>query len=180
MAFGLNNDSHSYLCANHKRCFLILLFLNSLLGCIYYLHGQNLLLKLPNGNSYAKQTDTNLYQKQTNAVHLIRNILENEYDHQDLMTFYQLVENEFASGLRCTRNSKQPSSIPSNLTGNPKINNNTITIRYLNGFYICFLPYTEEIEADILQSHTVSLVFSIAKRNHRNGFFLLLFNEECV
>ena len=157
MAFGVDNNSHSYVCVNQKRCFLIILLLNSLLACIYYLHGQSLLSKFPNGNSYIQQIDTNLNQKQTKAVHLIRNILENEYDHQDLMRFYQLVENEFTSGLRCTRNSKQPSSIPPNLTENPEINNNTITIRYLNGFRYAFFhtQRKKKPEADILHPHTV-------------------------
>ncbi len=128
MEFTFNK---SYLCINQKRWFLILLLFNLSFTFIYHFYG-----------SILHSTDRSTipidgYQKQNYAIKFIRNILENEYDHEDLLTFYKLVEKEFALGLRCTRKANPPPttttlSTTSNLTFNQQINSNITTIRYLN------------------------------------------------
>jgi hypothetical protein len=128
MAFAIDK---SYLCINQKRCFLILLLFNLFAACIYYFYES-----VSHGtNKPTTPIDTYGYQKPNSAIKFIRNILENEYDHEDLLTFYKLVEKEFALGLRCTRKANPPPttttlSTTSNLTFNQQINSNITTIRY--------------------------------------------------
>jgi hypothetical protein len=127
MGFAFNK---SYLCINQKRWFLILLLFNLFVTGSYHFYG-----------SILHSTDRSTipidgYQKQNYAIKFIRNILENEYDHQDLMTFYNLVEKEFSLGLRCTKKANPPLTIVlsniSNLTTNQQTNSSITTIRYLN------------------------------------------------
>ena len=81
-----------------KRFFLTLLFLNSFLGCVYYVHEQNSSLS-------ANQIQSNglMEIKLTNALRAIRSTLENEYNYEDVVRFYQLVHDEYALGMRCAR-----------------------------------------------------------------------------
>jgi hypothetical protein len=128
MAFAFDKN---YLRINQKRYFLILLF-NLFVVCIYYFSGSI----LHSTNRSTIPIDTYGYQKQNHAIKFIRNILENEYDHQDLMTFYNLLDKEFSLGLRCTREANPSPTIVlsniSNLIANQQTNSSITTIRYLN------------------------------------------------
>jgi hypothetical protein len=127
MAFGFDNNHNLYLYCNQKRCFLILLLFNSLLACIYYFHEQNQFRIPRNITNHPERINTNLPRKQTKALKFIRNILENEYNQNDLGIFYNLVEKEFSLGLRCTRKPTQPPTTTlatnSNLTIDDSRNN---------------------------------------------------------
>jgi hypothetical protein len=125
MAFGFDKNP---LCINQKRCFLILLLFNSFVACIYYLSGSI------SQTTKTTPIDTNLNQKHNHAIKFIRTILENEYDHEDLITFYNLVEKEFSLGLRCTRKANPPPTTTTTLltADNQQSNSSIITIRYLN------------------------------------------------
>lgn len=53
---------------------------------------------------------------QNSAIGYLRKLLEDDYNPDDLLDFYQTVEREFSSGLRCLR--KTPPSIIFNETNN--------------------------------------------------------------
>jgi len=135
MAFSVENSHNSYIYINRKRCFLLLLLLNCLLACIYYIHVQKQSKTTQHLTTYTKQIPKNLYSKQpiTKAMKFIRKILENEYDLNDLITFYNIVEKEFSLGLRCTRKSKKPTPTTTTtttttiLTNSSKENSTDIT-----------------------------------------------------
>lgn len=98
-------------CSNPRRYFFILLLLNSLLACIYYLHEQTFSTYL------LKQSMKKIFPSiQNSAIDYLRKTLQDEYNPDDLLRFYQTVEKEFSLGLRCMRES--PSSIISNETNN--------------------------------------------------------------
>jgi len=138
MAFNFDNNHNLYLCFNQKRCFLILLLFNCFLACTYYIHEQRQLKLVQNATAYTKRIYTNLNQKQNlikiiQSMKFIRNILENEYNLDDLLTFYDIAEKEFSFGLRCTRKINQPQmTIAISTNSNLTINNNITEIRYWN------------------------------------------------
>jgi hypothetical protein len=83
----------------------------------------------------SSQIDTYRYEESHHATQSIRNILENEYDHQDLTKFYNTVEKEFSLGLRCARRFRTfPIKKPSNVSksiADRQTNSVVTTIRYL-------------------------------------------------
>jgi len=140
MAFGVENNHNSYICVNQKRCFLILLLFNCILACIYYIHEQNQSQIGQNATKYTKSININLLQKSNStklnkAMKFIRNTLENEYNLDDLIKFYNIAEKEFSLGLRCTRKKNPPAttttiSMNFNFTIDQQINNDSTTNRY--------------------------------------------------
>ncbi|CAF4018178.1 unnamed protein product, partial [Rotaria magnacalcarata] len=111
MEFDFAN-SNAHICLNRKRCFSILLLLNCTLACLYYTYVQN----QPDGTKYnsnnAKGIHINFNKNQSSIkpskpIEYIRTILENEYNYDDLVKFYNLNEKEFSLGLRCARKSKR-------------------------------------------------------------------------
>jgi hypothetical protein len=133
MGFKFDSNHYSYLCVNPKRCFLILLLFNSFLACIYYIHEKDFLLISSNITTHTQQIDTNINQNQNRALTFIRNILENEYNQDDLIKFYNIVEEQFSLGLRCTRKTSPLPTIilsnTSNLTSSEETNRSNTTIR---------------------------------------------------
>lgn len=97
-----------------KRLFLTLLFINSFLGCVYYIHEQNLPL-----SSSQNQENTSTGTQLTAALRSIRSILEHDYNYEDLVKFYRLVHDEFALGLRCAR---------ANVTGEMTTTNRNVSL----------------------------------------------------
>jgi hypothetical protein len=152
MAFVLDNNQNHYFCLNRKRCFLSLLFFNCCLACIYYIHGQNL-SQIERNVTSTKLVHNNLnrisYAIQLNKpIKFIRNILDSEYDQDDLVAFYNIVDKEFSLGLRCTRKTVQPQTIAktaaisnnSNSTDGNRTNNTptttTTAVRYRQNSYL--------------------------------------------
>lgn len=135
MAVAVENNYNSYICINRKRCFLLLLLLNCLLAGIYYIHEQNQPKNIRGLTTYTKQVpNKSPTSKQTisKAMKFIRKTLENEYNHDDIMTFYNITEREFSLGLRCSRKSKpQPVTTITTIVNNEN-NSNMTTVRYLN------------------------------------------------
>jgi len=131
MAFDFDNNHTCYLYLHRKRCFVILLLLNSFLACIYYIYEQNQshVKQIPN---YFNRTQS--LRKLTKPIEFLRNTLENEYNRDDLEIFYNMVEEEFSLGLRCTRKVNQPLKTTaitnSNLTSAKQIDSNITTTRY--------------------------------------------------
>ncbi|CAF1219046.1 unnamed protein product [Adineta steineri] len=125
MAFDCDNNYN--VCSNNKRCFLTLVLFNFFLACTYYFYEhnqsdvrQNAVKHFPNifyQHELSRKTD--------NSIEIIRNILENEYNRSDLQIFYDLVEKEFALGLRCTRNQNKKSNVDLTIS---ETNNTNITI----------------------------------------------------
>jgi hypothetical protein len=80
-----------------------------------------------------KQSSTLMksHSKFPNSINTIRNLLEAEYDHEDLLNFYSLVERELNLGLRCLRmkNTSQANLtiVSSNGTANNQANTTTLT-----------------------------------------------------
>lgn len=141
MAFDNNHNCYFYL--NRKRCFLTLLFINCFIACIYYIYEQNVTYKyLLRNNSQPKTSPIKINK----VIEFIKNTLENEYNQDDLTTFYNTVEKEFSLGLRCTRKKKsqpQTTTMNTNFTINNNITTTTTTIiRYIFLFeYYCSLIY---------------------------------------
>jgi hypothetical protein len=111
-----------------KRFFLILLIFNSFLGCIYYFHEkqeqqiiQNVMSTKTSKNIFTQQ-NYDQYPIQTNkALQFIRKTLENEYNQDDLIQFYNLVQTEYSLGLKCTRTQNiSPIMVISNCTNQTK------------------------------------------------------------
>lgn len=126
--FSVENSQNSYTCISRKRCFLILLLVNCFLACIYYIHVQKQPKStIQNLTTYTKQIRKNLSSKQpgNKAMRYIRRILENEYDLNDLATFYNFVDKEFSSGLRCMRKPNKPPSPPTTTTTITILNNSS-------------------------------------------------------
>jgi hypothetical protein len=143
MAFTVENNHNSYICVNQKRCFLILLLFNCILACIYYIHEQNQSQIGQTATKYTKPFNINSKQKQNSikfnkAIKFIRNTLENEYNLDDLIKFYNIAEKEFSLGLRCARKknpsetTKTTTSMNFNFTIDNQINNDSTTNRYGN------------------------------------------------
>jgi len=130
MILNLNSNNNRASYFNGKRFFIILLFLNTFLGCIYIIHEQ----KEQEINQHTIGTSTwnnnfnhqHQYLIKTNkALEFIQNTLQNEYNYNDLIKFYDFVQKEYSLGLKCTRqqNISQPMA-KSNLTN--QIKNTTI------------------------------------------------------
>jgi hypothetical protein len=157
MAFGFDSTQSCYLCSNRKRCFLTLLFINSFVACIYYIHEQN----QPKVTPYVKAYTNRFPPRINKAVEFIRNTLDNEYNQEDLVTFYDLVDKEFTLGLRCMRNKKQPQTITTtsylNYTVNKQIDNTTTTIRYRKINFICVTDCLDSNKQENYASEKVSL-----------------------
>jgi hypothetical protein len=105
MAFNLNHPNNRVSYRNGKRFLFTLLILNSFLGCIYLIHEQKVKqLDATQSNDIYKQQDTNEDSIRPNkAIKYLRNVLENEYNQDDLIRFYNHVQNEYSLGLKCTR-----------------------------------------------------------------------------
>ena len=139
MAFGLDHShSNNYscsLCFNRKRCFLFLLITNGFIAAIYF--GYDLYIN----ESEALATKLKIISRSTHPgevqpkshriVDFLKNTLEKEYDHNDLLQFYQMAEREFSLGLRCMRkaapaaNPAVTTKIASNATVNSSENTTT-------------------------------------------------------
>ena len=111
MAMGVNNHGNRRCFAARSRLLLTLLFINSFLGCIYYIHEQTepIVMHSNTTNSAWNQLyDSHLSElygsKATKALRSIRETLSNEYNQADLVGFYQLVQREYYMGLKCQRN----------------------------------------------------------------------------
>jgi len=118
MILNLNSNTNRASYFNGKRFFIILLFLNTFLGCIYIIHEQKEQEINQNMISTSTWNNTFNYQHQysikTNkALQFIQNTLENEYNYDDLIKFYDFVQKEYSLGLKCTRkqNISQPMAI---------------------------------------------------------------------
>lgn len=127
MAINSITNYNYYFPFNRKRCFLTLLLCNALAAFVYYVHIQTqlpikerfLVKERENYNKTAKQLiDTSI------ANNFIKRTLENEYDYDDLIKFYNITATEFSLGLRCIRNSQQPQATTT-------ISSNTTTNRYI-------------------------------------------------
>ena len=132
MAINSNTNYNSYFPLNRKRCFLTLLLCNATAAFVYYVHIQTelpiketfLVKERGNFNKTSKQlVDTSI------AIVFIKRTLENEYDYDDLIKFYNITATEFSLGLRCTRNSQQPQATTT-------ISSNTTTNRYIVFIYL--------------------------------------------
>ncbi|CAF0932941.1 unnamed protein product [Rotaria sordida] len=138
MAFNLNTSYNYSFCLSRKRCFLMLLLFNSTIAYIYYIYDHNQSQQIENIPINSQHVHINIKQKQypiktTKAIDFIRNVLKNEYDHDDLKIFYNFVQKEFSLGLRCTRKIDQPeTAIKYNYTIDKQINDNITTIRSLS------------------------------------------------
>ncbi|CAF1272113.1 unnamed protein product [Rotaria sordida] len=95
-----------------KHFLLILLCFNVFFGCIYFIHERKEeeiipILSATNtkiSNIIFQRQQYNQYVIKTNkAIEFIKNTLENEYNQNDLMNFYNHVQKEYSLGLRCTR-----------------------------------------------------------------------------
>jgi hypothetical protein len=152
MAFVFDTNQNRHFCLNRKRCFLSLLFFNCCLACIYYIHGQELSETERNVTS-TKLVHNNLNRisyviKLNKACEFIGNTLDNEYNQDDLVVFYNTVDKEFSLGLRCTRKTVQPQTIAktaaisnnSNSTDGNRTNSTptttTTTVRYRQNSYL--------------------------------------------
>ncbi|CAF2669811.1 unnamed protein product [Rotaria sp. Silwood2] len=138
MAFDINKNHNHHFCLSRKRCFLILLLCNSIIAYIYYIHGQNQSKKTENNAINPQNMHVNVKQKQypieaNQAINFIRSTLENEYDHDDLISFYNFVQQEFSLGLRCARKTKKiETTTQYNYTIYEQINDNITTTRSLS------------------------------------------------
>jgi hypothetical protein len=117
----------NYLCSNQKRCFLILLLFNLFVVCLYYSYGSI----SQNAIRFTTPIDTYAYHKHVSPIKYIQSVLNNEYDHDDLVTFYNLAKKEFSLGLRCTRKASPTTTVPitSNITTDQQTNSNISTNR---------------------------------------------------
>ncbi|UJR09905.1 hypothetical protein I4U23_014127 [Adineta vaga] len=109
MALEIDTNQIYHLFCKNKRCFLILLLSNSLLAYSYYIYMQNQSSTKENVKTYSKQFDKNF--NSSNSIDTIRNILKQEYDRNDLEVFYNVVNTQFALGLRCMRKANQPQTL---------------------------------------------------------------------
>lgn len=100
-------SQHRNFC-NCKLVFLTLLIVNSLIGSLFWIHEGN----RPNKDekiltNMTREQITLLERQLTNStsdtIRSIRQILESEYNHQDLIRFYYLVQLEYSLGLKCLR-----------------------------------------------------------------------------
>ncbi|CAF4084730.1 unnamed protein product, partial [Adineta steineri] len=125
MAFDCDNNYN--VCSNNKRCFLTLVLFNFFLACTYYFYEHNQFDVRQNAVKHFPNIfyQHELSRKTDNSIEIIRNILENEYNRSDLQIFYDLVDKEFALGLRCTRNQNKKSNVDLTIS---ETNNTNITI----------------------------------------------------
>ncbi|CAF3948866.1 unnamed protein product [Rotaria sp. Silwood2] len=135
----VHSSNHSNNCVSYiirKHFLLILLCLNAFLGCMYYIRGRNeeKLNPIPSttntrvSNVILNRQQHNQYVIKTNkAIVFIKNTLENEYNQNDLMSFYNHVQKEYSLGLKCTRiqNISKTMAISNNTN---QIENNTSII----------------------------------------------------
>jgi hypothetical protein len=147
MAFVFDTNQNRHFCLNRKRCFLSLLFFNCCLACIYYIHGQNL-SQIERNVTSTKLVHNNLNRisyviKLNKACEFIGNTLDNEYNQDDLVVFYNTVDKEFSLGLRCTRNNVQSQTAilnNSDFTDGNQINSitstTTTTDKYNHSFFL--------------------------------------------
>ncbi|CAF1577216.1 unnamed protein product [Rotaria sp. Silwood1] len=168
MALDLNKNHNYNFCLSRKRCFLILLLFNSIIAYTYYTHGHNQSKHIENTAIKSRHININSKQKQyssetTEPIDFIRNILENEYNYDDLVTFYNLVQKEFSLGLRCTRKPiKLETTTQYNYTNNTQINNNITEIRSLPTTTTTTTTTTSQINHSYI---------SLSRRNHRTSLY---------
>ena len=111
MAMGIHQSQQRTRCCTRKSFFLTMLFVNSFVGCIYYIHEQREQATMQNTTSSnlrnhiidGRQVDALHGNRTTKAMEFIRRTLENEYDRDDLTRFYELVQREYGAGLKCSR-----------------------------------------------------------------------------
>ena len=124
MALSPNHTDNRMNYSIGKRFFLTLLIFNSFLGCIYYLHEQKEQEVIQNviSTKILNRQEDNQYSIKTNkALKFIRTTLENEYNQDDLMKFYNLVQEEYSLGLKCKRTQNtSPVMVISNATNGMK------------------------------------------------------------
>jgi regulatory protein YycI of two-component signal transduction system YycFG len=134
MIFNLNPNNNRASYVSRKRFFVTLLFLNTFLGCIYFIHEQkdhtiiqNAISTTVWNNSFNREQHNQYLIKTNQAIQFIQNTLENEYNREDLIKFYYHVQNEYSLGLKCTR--KQNISQAMNISNvkNPIQRNNRRT-----------------------------------------------------
>ena len=127
MAHESDSNLINNLFRRNKRCFLILLLINFLFACMYYLYTQNQSSIQDNVRTYLKRFGKNL-----DGTDPMRTVLESEYDHDDLEVFYSLVRKEFALGLRCMRKAdRMVTTSNSNLNNTDEMNSNRTQDRYV-------------------------------------------------
>lgn len=150
MAFDFTS-SNSFTCLNRKRCFTILLLVNCFLGFLYYQYGK-IREDVDDKIKASRELYVHVNAKQSLAdiqkpINYIQSVLEDEYDYNDLVNFYQLADRQFSLGLRCTRNAAQKSpttTTRANYT-NDQTNKTTYTsVRYREIFYICRKSLTKK------------------------------------
>jgi hypothetical protein len=73
-------------------------------------------------NRWQSSTLVESYSKTRNAVDIIRDVLDAEYNRQDLLNFYSLVEKRLTLGVQCA---KAKSDIKVNVVNVPSNNLNT-------------------------------------------------------
>jgi uncharacterized protein YpmS len=140
MLFSVNhNNNHRLNYCSWKRIFLTLLFLNTFLGCIYFIHeekeqeiNQNIISTSTTWKKiFTPQQQNQSFIETTNAIKFIQNILEREYNQDDLIKFYNYVQKEYSLGLKCTRKKNiltgmNISNRTNRIRSNTEIINNTI------------------------------------------------------
>ena len=94
MAMVINQSQQRTRCCTRKSFFVTLLFLNSFIGCVYYIHEQNEQAAMQNTTSSNFRKHIFHASRPTKAMDFIRRTLENEYDRDDLTEFYDLVQHE--------------------------------------------------------------------------------------
>ena len=127
MAVNGNHYGNRRYSITRSRFLITLLFFNSFLGCIYYIHEQTapIIMLTNTTNSLSNQLyDSHLSElygsKETKALRFIRETLGNEYDQADLLGFYQLVQREYYMGLKCTRDRNMSrTNVVSQMTESP-------------------------------------------------------------
>jgi hypothetical protein len=113
VTFCFSNKLNRQLYLKRKRCFLTFLLLISSLPGIYYIYGQHKSQTTRNLTKYLNRPSLNFNERKytteiNKAIEFITKTLENEYNRNDLISFYQVVEKEFRLGLRCMRKTIQP------------------------------------------------------------------------
>jgi hypothetical protein len=118
MILNLNPNNNRVRYFNGKRFFVIVLFINTFLGCIYYIHEQKeqVIVRNPKptkilNNTFNQEKYNQYLIKPNKAIKFIQNILENEYNQDDLIKFYNHVQKEYSLGLKCTRKRNRSQAI---------------------------------------------------------------------
>lgn len=87
-----------------KRLFLLIIVFKCCVGLIYLTFRKEQMFPV-------EKISTVSIEKIFSPLETIKSKLENQYDRSDVSSFYQLAEKEFSLGLKCSRQSRQPSNV---------------------------------------------------------------------